>query len=100
MTKRDIFMTVIDTVCTLCEVDASDILNGVKRSECVEARSIAAHFLMKYGVLPNDVIRFSNNTVRHRYCVTKSASSYYDRYRQSFSFRCSADAVGNALSEI
>ncbi len=100
MTKRDIYDSVMDTVCALCEVTRDDILNGVKRSECVDARSIASHYLQKYGVLPGDVIRFSGGAVRHRYCVTKSATLYYDKYNGSFSFRCESDAVGNILSEI
>lgn len=100
MTKRDIYDSVMDTVCNLCEVTREDILRGIKRSECVDARSIAAHYLQKYGVLPGDVIRFSGGTVKHRYCITKSATLFYDRHNRSYSFRCESDAVGNILSEI
>ncbi len=100
MTKRDIFDSVMETVCNLCEVTREDILNGTKRSECVDARSIAAHYLQKYGVLPGDVIRFSGGAVKHRYCVTKSATLFYERYGRSYSFRCESEAVGNILSEI
>ena len=100
MTKRDIYDSVMDTVCNLCEVSREDILRGIKRSECVDARSIAAHYLQKYGVLPGDVIRFSGGAVKHRYCVTKSASLFYEKYSSSFSFKCNADTVGNILKEI
>ena len=81
----------------MCEVTKDDILRGVKKSEIVEARSIAAHYMSRYGVLPSDVVRFSGGIVRHRHCVTKSANMYHDRYEHSFSFRCDADAVGNIL---
>lgn len=97
MTKKEIFEEIFNVVCDVCEVTKDDILRGVKKSEIVEARSIAAHYMSRYGVLPSDVVRFSNGIVKHRHCVTKSANMYHERYEQSFSFRCDADAVGNIL---
>lgn len=100
MTRRNIYDKILETVCCSCEVDLEDLLRGVKRSECVNARSIAAHYLLHYGVLARDVIRFSEGKVKHRYSFTKSATQYHDRYSQSFSFRCDADDVGNKLQAI
>lgn len=100
MTRKEIFETVLAVVCNVCETAPEDIMCGVKKTEVVEARSIAAHYLQRYGITPGDVIRFSGGSVKHRYCVTKSASMYYDRYEQSFSFRSEADEVGNALTRI
>lgn len=97
MTKREINDLIIDTVCTVCEVSKEDIITGIKRAEVVEARCIAAHYLIRYGVLPSDVVRFSGNVVKHRHCVTKSANLYDDRIRQSFSFRSDAEYVGKIL---
>lgn len=97
MTKREINDMILDTVCSVCEVSVDDIMNGVKKAEVVEARCIAAHYLIRYGVLPGDVVRFSGNVVKHRHCVTKSANMYDDRIRQSFSFRSDAESVGNIL---
>lgn len=97
MTKREIYKEILDTVSGICEVSVEYILCGVRNCEVVEARCIAAHYLMRYGVLPADVVRFSNGEVKHRHCVTKSASSFHDRCRLSFSFRCDAESVGNIL---
>lgn len=97
MTKRNIYDIILETVCSLCEVNSDDIVHGVKRSECVEARCIAAHYLLKYGVQTSDILRFSNRENKSRYCVTKSATDYHRRYKHSFSFRCDADTVANIL---
>lgn len=74
MTKREVYKEILDTVSGICEVSVEDILCGVRNCEVVEARCIAAHYLMRYGVLPADVVRFSNGEVKHRHCVTKSTS--------------------------
>lgn len=100
MTKKDIYEIILNSVCDLCEVSPDSILRGVKKAECVEARCIVSHFLLKYGVLPNDIIRFSDGKIKHRYCITKSASLFYEKYSSSFSFKCNADTVGNILKEI
>lgn len=100
MTKKDVYDCIMNTVCNLCEVNPDDILKGVKKSECVEARCIISHYLLFYGVLPRDIIRFSDGKVKHRYCITKSASLFHDKYRYSFSFRCDANTIGNILKEI
>lgn len=99
MTKRDIYNKILDVTCILCEVNKDDILHGIKRSECVEARCIATHFLLQYGVQTSDIIRFSDNIIKHKYCITKSATAFHEKYKHSFSFRCDADSVGNILQK-
>lgn len=100
MTKREIYDCIMNTVCRMCDVSVDDVVHGVKRSDCVEARSIAAHFLTYYGIFPTDVVKFSGYIIKHRYCVSKSASMYHGRYDSSFSFRCMSDSIGNILKEI
>jgi hypothetical protein len=97
MTKKEIFETILDVVSDISGIGRAEILEGTKRSEVVEARCIAAHYLIRYGVLPGDVVRFSNGIVKHRHCVTKSANMFQERCRQSFSFRCDATEIGNIL---
>lgn len=99
MTKREINDMILDTVCSVCEVSVEDIMTGVKKAEVVEARCIAAHYLIRYGVLPGDVVRFSDHVVKHRHCVTKSANMYEERTKQSFSFCSDAEYIGNILEK-
>lgn len=97
MTKREIFEEIFNVVCDVCEVDKTDILSGVKRTEVVEARCIAAHFLIRYGVLLGDVVRFSNGLVRYRQCVNNSANLFDFRKKVSFSFCNDANCIGKIL---
>lgn len=95
MTKRELFNLILNTTADVCEVAVSEILDGKRTMDVVDARCIAMHYLRKYGLTTRDILRlFGRNNLNS---VNSIVSAFEVKHSQSFCFRSNEKEIRKIL---
>lgn len=55
MKKSEMFNTILDQVCDLCEVDREGVITGCKQQSYVDARLLCVQYLRRLGLTSDEI---------------------------------------------
>lgn len=94
MKKSEMFNTILNQVCELCEVDAQGVITGCKQQSYVDARMLCVQYLRRLGLTSDEiaiiVIRLLMGDMNYKPTneEIRSKSRGVEKMFNSYSTRC------------